>query len=46
LCDRGERGCELAKGQRPGCRSACQQPSRFFSANECSLIELPELGKS
>ncbi len=46
LCDRGERGCKLTKGQRPGCRSASQQPSRFFSASECSLIELPGLGKS
>ena len=46
LYDRGERGGELAKRQRPGCRSACQQPSRFFSASECSLMELPGLGKS
>jgi len=45
-CDRGERGRELAKGQSPGCRSERQQPSRFFSATECSLIELPGLGKS
>ena len=45
-CDRGERGCKLAKGQRLGCRSECQQPSRFFSASECSFIELPGLGKS
>src|SRR5271168_4814175 len=46
LCERDERGGKLAEGQRPGCRSECQQPSRFFSATECSLIELPGLGKS
>src|SRR5260370_12466810 len=46
LCDGGERGCELAKGNRLGCRSGGQQPSRFFSAPECSLIELPGVGKS
>jgi hypothetical protein len=46
LCDRGERFCELAKGDRLGRRTGCQQPSRFFSATECSLIELPRLAKS
>ena len=44
--ERGKDGGELAECQGFACRTARQQPSRFFSAIAVSLIALPGWGKS